>query len=174
MKEDLALFLRPGQMVQSTDDAVVGFTRRAIGIETQAKEQVIRLYYAVRDQIRYDPYDIELSTEGLSARRNLETGIGWCISKAVLLAACCRSIGVPARLGYSDVRNHLSTQKLREKMGTDVFYWHGYTSIHLNGKWLKATPAFNLELCHKFQIRPLDFDGEKDSIYRRASSYGIS
>ena len=136
MKEDLALFLRPGQMVQSTDDAVVGFTRRAIGIETQAKEQVIRLYYAVRDQIRYDPYDIELSIEGLSARRNLETGIGWCISKAVLLAACCRSIGVPARLGYSDVRNHLSTQKLREKMGTDVFYWHGYTSIHLNGKWL--------------------------------------
>ena len=165
MKEDLALFLRPGQMVQSTDDAVVGFTRRAIGIETQAKEQVIRLYYAVRDQIRYDPYDIEISAEGLSARRNLETGIGWCISKAVLLAACCRSIGVPARLGYSDVRNHLSTQKLREKMGTDVFYWHGYTAIYLNGKWLKATPAFNLELCHKFQIRPLDFDGEKDSIY---------
>ncbi len=77
MKEDLALFLRPGQMVQSTDDAVVGFTRRAIGIETQAREQVIRLYYAVRDQIRYDPYDIEISIEGLSARRNLETGIGW-------------------------------------------------------------------------------------------------
>jgi len=161
----LSQYLRPGPTVQSDDDAVVGFTRRTIGVETRAKEQAVLLYYAVRDNIRYDGYDLDISETGLSARRTLELGRGWCISKSILLAACCRSIGIPARLGYADVRNHLSTQKMRDTMGTDVFFWHGYTSIYLDGRWLKATPAFNLGLCHRFQLRPLDFDGTEDSIY---------
>ena len=165
MTSDFSDFLKPGPTVQSDDDAVVGFSRRAIGTETRATEQAVLLYYAVRDQIRYDGYDLHISETGLSARRNLELGHGWCVSKAILLAACCRSLGIPARLGYADVRNHLSTRKMREKMGTDIFFWHGYTSIYLNGRWLKATPAFNLELCHKFQLRPLDFDATEDSIY---------
>jgi hypothetical protein len=50
-------------------------------------------------------------------------------------------------------------------MNTDVFYWHGYTAIQLGGKWVKATPAFNIELCEKFRIKPLEFDGSQDSIY---------
>ncbi|NDG45477.1 MAG: transglutaminase domain-containing protein, partial [Gammaproteobacteria bacterium] len=128
MTSDFSDFLKPGPTVQSDDDAVVGFSRRAIGTETQATEQAVLLYYAVRDQIRYDGYDLDISETGLSARRNLELGHGWCVSKAILLAACCRSLGIPARLGYADVRNHLSTRKMREKMGTDIFFWHGYTS----------------------------------------------
>jgi len=54
---------------------------------------------------------------------------------------------------------------MREQMKTDVFFWHGYTSIYLNGAWVKATPAFNIGLCEKFHFRPLDFDGKSDSIY---------
>ena len=165
MREDLKPFLQPGPMVQSDDDAVVGFARRAIGAETHPTEQAVLLYYAVRDEIRYDGYDLDISVQGLCARRNLELGHGWCISKAVLLAACCRAVGIPAQLGYADVRNHLSTRKMRERMGTDLFFWHGYTSIFLNNRWVKATPAFNLELCHKFRLRPLDFNGEDDSLY---------
>ena len=30
---------------------------------------------------------------------------------------------------------------------------------------MKATPAFNIELCEKFRIKPLEFDGAEDSIY---------
>jgi len=72
---------------------------------------------------------------------------------------------IPARLGFADVRNHLTTRRMRELMKTDVFYWHGYTSIFLNGAWVKATPAFNIGLCERFHLRPLDFDGKSDSIY---------
>ena len=54
---------------------------------------------------------------------------------------------------------------MREHMKTDVFYWHGYVSIHLGGRWVRATPAFNVELCQKFRIRPLEFDGRRDSIF---------
>jgi hypothetical protein len=63
------------------------------------------------------------------------------------------------------VRNHLTTQRMRELMKTDVFFWHGYTSIYLGGAWVKATPAFNIGLCERFRFHPLDFDGRSDSIY---------
>jgi transglutaminase-like putative cysteine protease len=89
---------------------------------------------------------------------------GWCAPKAALLAACCRTVGIPARLGFADVRNHISTERLRQLMKTDIFYWHGYTSIYLNGVWIKATPAFNIELCERFKIKPLEFDGRGDAL----------
>jgi transglutaminase-like putative cysteine protease len=82
-----------------------------------------------------------------------------------LLAAACRAAGIPARLGYADVRNHLSTERMRQTMKTDVFIWHGYTDIWLDGAWRKATPAFNIELCERFGLHPLEFDGVNDSIY---------
>ena len=63
------------------------------------------------------------------------------------------------------MRNHLSTQRMRETMQTDVFIWHGYTDLWLDGAWRKATPAFNVELCDRFGLLPLDFDGATDSIY---------
>src|SRR5262249_53516577 len=128
-------------------------------------EQSVKLYYAVRDGIRYDPYQIDLTTPGMKASTTLQARRGWCVSKAVLLAACCRSVGIPARLGFADVRNHLSTARLRQKMGTDLFYWHGFTEMLLDDKWVKATPAFNIELCRKFRLLPLEFDGRNDSLY---------
>ena len=102
----------------------------------------------------------------------LAQGHGWCVPKATLLAAACRAAGLPARLGFADVRNHLSTERMRRNMETELFYWHGYTDIWLDGAWRKATPAFNLSLCEKFGLLPLDFDGEHDSIYHAFDQAG--
>ena len=156
----------PTTMVDASHPQVVAFAK-ARGDEggKDDRERAIRLYYAVRDEIRYDPYTLDMTPRGLCASRTLELGHGWCVPKAVLLAACCRALGIPAKVGFADVKNHLSTERLRERMGTDVFYWHGYTAIHLDGKWVKATPAFNIELCERFRIKPLEFDGLTDSIY---------
>src|SRR5262245_41867315 len=158
-------FIVPTETVESGHPEVVSFAHRHIGETTQDVEQGVRLYYAVRDEIRYDPYQIDLTTQGMKASTTLQARRGWCVSKAVLLAACCRSVGIPARLGFADVRNHLSTAWLRERMGTDIFYWHGFTEMLLDGKWVKATPAFNIELCRKFRLLPLEFDGRNDSLY---------
>lgn len=144
---------------------VADYAQKNIEGVTDQKKQAIRLYYAVRDGIRYDPYTIDLSVQGLRASTTLKAGRGWCVAKAILLAACCRGAGIPARLGFADVRNHLTTKRMRDAMKTDVFFWHGYTSIYLGQKWVKATPAFNLELCERFKLRPLEFDGKNDSIY---------
>ncbi len=129
------------------------------------RERAVALYRAVRDLVRYDPYRIDLSVHGMSASTAVARGHGGCVPKAVLLAAVCPADGIPARLGFADVRNHLSTERLRKTMGTDVFVWHGYTSIWLDGAWRKTTPAFNIELCEKFGLLPLEFDGTADSLY---------
>ena len=158
-------YLQPTPILDVTHPAVAKFTGKNADPEAPPIQQAVSLYYAVRDGIRYDPYSIDLTVEGLRASTTLANGRGWCVAKAILLAACCRSRDIPARLGFADVRNHLSTERLREQMKTDVFYWHGYTSIYLNGRWVKATPAFNIELCDKFNLRVLEFDGTADSIY---------
>ena len=129
------------------------------------RERAVALYYAVRDGFRYDPYRIDLSPRGMSASQVVANGYGWCVPKAALLAATCRAAGIPARVGYADVHNHLSTERMRQVMQTDVFFWHGYTDILIDGRWVKATPAFNVELCERFGLLPLEFDGSADSIY---------
>lgn len=158
-------YLAPSAIVDADHPAVRRFAEANKGQSAAPREQAVALYYAVRDDFRYNPYALDLSPQGLSASRVLEVGHGWCVTKAVLLAAACRAAGIPARLGFADVRNHLSTERMRQTMQTDLFYWHGYASIHLGGQWLKATPAFNIELCEKFRLRPLEFDGTEDSIY---------
>ncbi len=152
-------------IIDSDHPSVVAFAAHHAAGARSPVERAVRLYYAVRDGIRYDPYSIVMTVEGLRASETLRSGRGWCVPKAVLLAACCRAQGIPARVGFADVRNHLSTERLRQLMGTDVFYWHGYTAIEIEGRWIKSTPAFNAELCEKLRLKPLDFDGTTDSIY---------
>lgn len=158
-------YLQPTQFIDFDTPEVSAFADEKAGKSSAAAAQAVNLYYAVRDGIRYDPYTIDLTVDGLKASTTLKSGRGWCVAKAILLAACCRARGIPARLGFADVKNHLSTERLRQQMQTDIFYWHGYTAIYLNGEWLKATPAFNIELCEKFSLKPLEFDGTSDSIY---------
>ncbi|MDH3202488.1 MAG: transglutaminase family protein [Myxococcales bacterium] len=155
----------PTLIVDSEHPRVQAFAAAGADGADDDRDRAIKLYYAVRDGIRYDPYDLDLTPQGLRASRTLELGRAWCVPKAVLLAASCRVLGIPAKVGFADVKNHLSTKRLRERMGTDVFYWHGYTAIQLGGTWVKATPAFNIELCQRFRIEPLEFDGLADSIY---------
>jgi hypothetical protein len=49
-------------------------------------------------------------------------------------------------------------------MGTDLFYWHGYSVLWLDGEWRKASPAFNIELCERVGTEALDFDGRSDAL----------
>lgn len=160
------------KMVDADHDAVIAFAEQHKGSGQSHREQAVALYYAVRDGFRYNPYTLDLSIKGLRASTVLATGEGWCVTKSALLAAACRAVGIPAKLGYADVKNHLSTERLRQNMKTDVFYYHGYTAIFVDGEWRKATPAFNIELCEKFGIHPLEFDGLEDSIYHPFDKQG--
>ncbi|BBX88307.1 transglutaminase-like domain-containing protein [Mycolicibacterium aubagnense] len=146
---------------ESVRDFVAAATRGAVDDTTKA----IAIFTAVRDSIWYDPYTVTDDPHAYRASTIATADRAYCVPKAVLLTAACRAAGIPARLGFADVRNHLQTETLRERMGgTDVFVYHGYSLMHLGGVWVKATPAFNRELCARFGVPPIDFDGRTDAL----------
>jgi transglutaminase-like putative cysteine protease len=157
-------YLDPGRYVDSGHPAVVSFSRaNARGMSE--RDRAISLYYAVRDEIRYNPFLDFADPAAFTASKVLQAGEGFCIGKAALLAAVARAAGLEARVGFADVKNHLTSARLAETMGSDLFVFHGYTEFRLDGRWVKATPAFNLALCQRFRVKPLEFDGRADSIF---------
>lgn len=164
--------LRPTWFIDADDPDVVAFARTATVDATTPAEAAAALFATVRDHIRYDPYAFDLRPESMRASAVLTSERNWCVPKSTLLAAACRAVDVPARVGFADVRNHLSSERLEALMGSDVFAWHGYTAIHLGGRWWKATPAFNAELCERFGVPPLAFDGTADALLHAHDGQG--
>lgn len=164
--------LSPARFIDSDHPLVVDFAERWRGASRDPREQAVNLYRAVRDEIRYNPYVFSADHETLKASHALAAGESYCVPKALLLAACARHCGIPARIGLADVRNHLSTPRLIEMLRSEVFAMHGYTELFLEGRWVKATPAFNLALCRMFKVAPLEFDGRTDSVFHPFNAKG--
>lgn len=158
--------LQPTNYLDSDHPDIVGFVDRVVtaASATTPSEKAVALFLAVRDGIRYDPYAVSGDRDWYRASSILHEPAAYCIPKAVLFSAACRAAGIPARLGFADVRNHLQSAKLRERMGTDVFAFHGFSELWLNGRWVKVSSAFNRELCDKFGTVVLEFDGEHDAL----------
>jgi transglutaminase-like putative cysteine protease len=158
--------------IDAGDPVMRAFAQRAVDGAGDGRERTRRLFAAVRDEIRYDPYSISADPSGYIASNVIERGVAYCIPKAVTLTAAARSLGIPARLGFSDVRNHLQSERLAALMGTDLFVFHGYSELYLDGAWRKATPAFNAELCARFGVPPIEFDGSEDALLHAFSGDG--
>ena len=157
-------WLQPTWYIDADDPRVVAFGETAVGDATDPTAKAIRLFYAVRDGFRYDPYNISHEPEDFRASAVVESGSNWCVPKSVLLTAAARSQGIPARLGFADVRNHLTSEKLKAQMSSDVFAWHGYSEVLLDDGWHKLSTAFNIELCDRFGVGALEFDGTGDAL----------
>jgi len=163
---DMAQYLAAGVFVDCDSPQLIAFTKKAVKGEADADAAILRLYSTVRDSIVYDPYVSLADPANYRASSVLAAGRGFCIGKSALLAASARVIGVPARVGYADVRNHLTSPRLYEMVKTDTFMWHSYTELFLSGRWIKATPAFDRALCERIGLKPLDFDGATDSLFQ--------
>jgi len=172
MNSEFDQYLAVTEFFDFDDPGVQAYAERVIGSETEPKQQAIRLYNAVRDDIRYNPYVFKAEARSLSASYCLNAGESYCIPKAVLLAALARFVGIPARIGLADVTNHMSSPQLIEYLKSDIFVMHGFTEMYLDGKWVKATPAFNAKLCSLMGVHPLEFDGENDSIFHEFGEGG--
>ncbi|MFF0860348.1 transglutaminase family protein [Nonomuraea sp. NPDC003560] len=165
MTADLAADLAATKFLDAGHPVVREFAERAVEGAATPTEQAVRLYYQVRDTILYDVYDIDMSRDGLRASTIIARGSGFCLHKSVVYAAAARALGIPSRLVFADVRNHLASGRLKELVGGDVFRFHGLVSVQLEGRWVKATPVFNKMLCRLYRLKPLEFDGTADSVY---------
>jgi len=166
-------YLKPTKFFDFNRDEVRSFASQAAKAAPNAKEKAIKLFYAVRDEIRYDPYSITLEQNSYKASNVLAARRGYCLPKANLLIACSRSLGIPAGIGLSNVYNHLCTNRLRRMMGgKNLFLHHGYAVMFVDNQWVKAAPAFNIELCTKFDVLPTEFDGESDALFQPYDANG--
>ena len=167
MNPENKLYLSATSIIDSDSKPIIDYAQTVT--ESADKDPIskaICLYYAVRDGIWYDPYTPFYRPEHYRSSVVLKRGRAFCIGKASLLCALGRACGIPSRVGFADVHNHLATKQLIEYLGSDIFTYHGFVEFFLDGKWVKATPAFNKELCRKAKVTPLEFNGREDSIFQ--------
>jgi transglutaminase-like putative cysteine protease len=159
-------YLSPTAIIDSDHKKIIEYANGTVSdVGGDPIGKAIKLYYAVRDDIWYDPYYPFYLPEHYRASNVLKSGRGFCVSKASLLCALGRACGIPSRVGFATVRNHLATKKLLEYIGSDLFVYHAFTEFYLLGRWVKATPTFNAELCRKHNVVPLEFNGREDSVF---------
>ena len=168
----LSQYLEPTWFLDFDSPEVSEFAKRIAAGASGPRAQAIALFYAVRDSIRYDPYTFSIDREHYRSSWATRIDRSFCVPKAVLLASAGRALGIPSRLGFADVRNHLATPKFLELIGSDLFVFHGYAEFYLDSSWVKATPAFNKTLCERFDVPPLEFDGINDALFQPFDNQG--
>lgn len=133
------------------------------GLQTD-KEKAVALYYFVRDEIKHNAYAPLHDLDRYKASKILEAGNGVCQQKAILLVALARAAGIPARIGLVDVRDHLISDTFREMIGgIDILPLHGYAELCIDGRWIHASPAYDIDICRRKRFVPVEFDGQNDA-----------
>ncbi len=160
-------YLRPTEFLDSDHTLVREFAERHTAGQADDVNKAVALYYAVRDGFQYDPYVLDLRRPSLKASALLAKSRGYCVEKAVLLAASARAVGIPSRLSFYIVRNHIATDRLAKALERDYLVFHGAAEMYLEDQWIKATPAFNRRLCEFLGVEPIDFDGRSDAIFQQ-------
>jgi len=166
MNQEHLPYLTPTAIIDSNHESIQDFATKISNGMIDSVEIAVKLYLAVRDGILYDPYSPFYLPEHYRASYVLQRGRSFCVPKASLLCALGRACGIPSRIGLADVRNHLATKQLIEFIGSDLFVYHGFVEFYLEGKWVKATPAFNIDLCKRHHVPPLEFNGREDSLFQ--------
>jgi hypothetical protein len=161
---EIEKFLKPTPFVDCDAQRVEKKAREIVQGISAERDRAIRIFYAVRDGIRYSIYGKRSLPEHFRASSVLSAGEGYCVQKAIVLVALARAASIPARLRFAAIRNHLMPEKLLKKRGTNFFAYHGYTDLYLEGSWVKATPTFDIVCCKNAGLRPVDFDGEHDAL----------
>jgi len=159
-------YLTATPVIDSDHKRVRNFALETLNGSKDPVESAVKLYLAVRDGILYDPYSPFYLPEHYRASYVLKRGKSFCVPKASLLCALGRASGIPSRVGLADVRNHLATKQLIDFIGSNLFACHGFVEFYLEGKWVKATPAFNSSLCTRHRVPPLEFNGREDSLFQ--------
>jgi transglutaminase-like putative cysteine protease len=157
-------YLKCSEIIDCDTESIRTMAQALTEVQESTRDKAVSLFYFVRDKIKFNSYAAAEILEYNKASVVLERGNGFCYQKAIVLAAMARATGIPARLGFADIRNHLLSEKFREKMfGNNVLVYHGWAELFIEGKWVRATPAYDIEMCLENGFIPVDFDGVNDA-----------
>jgi transglutaminase-like putative cysteine protease len=164
LKMETEKFLKPTPYVDCDAEPVKEKSREIVRGITAQRDKAVRIFYAARDGIMYTIYGKRSLPEHFRASFILAAGEGYCVQKAILLVALARAALIPARLRFAAIRSHLMSKEMLEKRGSNLFPYHGYTDLYIEGSWVKAAPTFDLVSCMNAGLRPVDFDGQHDAL----------
>jgi transglutaminase-like putative cysteine protease len=170
--EDIQNYLKPTPIIDCEHWTIREKADELTKSQKEVKEKARSLFYFVRDGIKYNPYMPRYLPEHFRASNTLVRKDGFCVQKAVLLVALSRAIGIPARIGLAVIRNHLLPKRMGTMLEGNILPEHGYSELYIHDRWIKATPAFNLEMCQKNRIIPVEFDGENDAKFHSHNQDG--
>ncbi len=170
--EHIEKYLKPSHFIQSDHPAVLSFVNKNTSENDSDKEKAVALFYAVRDEIIYSPEYFSIKKEFYYPAVTLHNKASTCVPKAALLCAALRAAGIPSKMGYADVTNHIISPKILDLLGGKIFLMHGFSQVFLKDRWIKVTPTFNASLCTKMNVEPLNFDGENDCIFQQFNGAG--
>ena len=156
-------YLKPTSIIDSDNESIREKAQELTQKHDDDIDKAKALFYFVRDEFKYNPYVPKHLAEHFRASNSFTRGEGYCVQKAVLLVTLARAVGIPARLGFAVIRNNLMPRKLYQIRRTNVFPWHGYAELYLRGKWVKAASDFDLKMCRKNGLIPVEFDGRNDA-----------
>ncbi|MEA3222237.1 MAG: transglutaminase family protein [Thermodesulfobacteriota bacterium] len=156
--------LKPTFTIDCENPGIIDRADRITYKCTDDRQKAIELFYFVRDSIAYSLYMISVFKEDFIASKVLEWGKGYCVQKAVLLAALGRAAKIPSRLVFARIRNHRVPHKIVQMTGTNVFPRHGYTQFFLDGRWVSAAPTFDKALCEKNGLPVVEFNAKDDAM----------
>lgn len=164
MKEDISSYLAATELLDHQHPDILSFVLEYRDLPS--KTAATRLYNKVRDGQLYDPFHLDLRSEALVSSQILHKKRAWCVEKSILLASSLRALGIPSRLGFAIVKNHLNSDRLISYLKKDEIVFHGYVSVYIDGKWIRCTPAFDRRICTISRVTPLSWDGETDSMFQ--------
>jgi transglutaminase-like putative cysteine protease len=161
---ELAGYIEPTEFIDSESGVVKDIVNKIYLRSRSRIEFIIKLFYYVRDEVRYELFIDYFNRGSYKASNTLSRRYGYCVQKAIALAALYRASFIPARVCFADIINHNLPSQIYELFKTNQFVYHGYVEAYINGRWVKLTPAFDKEASSKMNIDPLEFDGYNDVV----------
>jgi len=124
--------LKPARYVQSDDEKVVALARQAVGTTTDAEEAARRIEAFVARYIAAKTLEHAYFSAATVARMKE----GDCTEHAVLVAAMCRAVGLPAQVVSGLIYVHDTTGGPSRS-----FYPHAWNQAYVGGKWIGLDAA---------------------------------
>ena len=172
MKLQMEKYLKPTAIIDCNNPSIQEKTKDLTKGQENIIEKAKSLFYFVRDEIKYNIYLPKSLPEHFRASNTLSKRQGYCVQKAVLLVALARAAGIPAGLGFARIRNNHLPERTLKRLGINVSHCHSFLELYLDGNWVKATPAFDLKMCEKNRVIPVEFDGRNDAIFHSHNQDG--
>lgn len=115
---------------------------RLTGEEASPRGKLEKLFYYVRDEIRFGfPQDGDL----VKASETIRLGIGQCNTKGTLLLALCRAVDIPARIHFSLIK-----KEIQRGLFTGIGYAllpslisHSWVEVEIEGRWRRLDSFIN-------------------------------